>query len=200
LENPTCRWSTLVCKEAGVDPFSADCAAQAEAASEDFANCCIREADDPFASPLVQERAWTSPIWYRPESIASVEGTITFGVERGDDALELTIRIGRLPPEIDTEPFKLEVALTDDDEIYRVDIPASAIASSDQPTGVEELDAVSLVVEEDGSATLSLEASGLDLSNADRVEHAVKVSVMTSAYEGHQTRFWRTSGDQLFVD
>lgn len=200
LENPTCRWSTLVCKEQGVDPFSDDCAAQAEAVGGDFTNCCIREADDPFASPLIQERAWTSPIWYRPESIASVEGTLTFGAEEGGDSFELAIRIGRLPPELDTEPFDLRVALTDDDEIYRAVIPASAIASPGSPSGIEGLDAVSFTVEEDGSATLSLEASGLDLASADRVDHAVTVSVTTSAFEGHHTRFWRSVGDQLVLD
>jgi hypothetical protein len=74
LENPTCRWSTLQCQAAGVDPFADDCAAQAQAASEQaveagargdvFGTCCVAEAEEPFYSPLIQERAWTSPIWY----------------------------------------------------------------------------------------------------------------------------------------
>jgi hypothetical protein len=64
LENPSCRWSTWVCQRAGVDPFAPDCAAQA--AGGDFANCCLDEANDPFLTPVVQERAWTSPIWYAP--------------------------------------------------------------------------------------------------------------------------------------
>ena len=74
LEDPTCRWSTLQCQAAGVDPFADDCAAQAQAATEQaveagargdvFGTCCVAEAEEPFYSPLIQERAWTSPIWY----------------------------------------------------------------------------------------------------------------------------------------
>jgi hypothetical protein len=77
LENPTCRWSTFQCQAAGVNPFSPECSAQAESANaaaleagargEVWTNCCLDEAEQPFYSPLVQERAWTSPIWYRPE-------------------------------------------------------------------------------------------------------------------------------------
>ena len=74
LENPTCRWSTLQCQAAGVNPFSDDCeeraAAQTELAHERgaegdvYGKCCIAEEDEPFYSPVIQERAWTSPIWY----------------------------------------------------------------------------------------------------------------------------------------
>ena len=66
LENPSCRWSTYACKEAGVDPFATDCADQAEVQGRAFANCCLTESNDPFLSPTIQERAWTSPIWYDP--------------------------------------------------------------------------------------------------------------------------------------
>jgi len=74
LENPTCRWSTLQCQAAGVNPFAADCAAQAEAANDKaradgasgnvFGKCCTDPAEEPFYSPVIQERAWSSPIWY----------------------------------------------------------------------------------------------------------------------------------------
>ncbi len=71
LENPSCRWSTRVCKAIGVDPFAADCAAvaAAKAATDpatEWANCCFDASTDPFITPVTQERAWTSPIWYRP--------------------------------------------------------------------------------------------------------------------------------------
>jgi hypothetical protein len=55
LENPTCRWSQRLCVDAGVD-----CAAP-ETYLPGFAGCCL-----PTHRPTVQERAWTSPIWYTP--------------------------------------------------------------------------------------------------------------------------------------
>ena len=76
LENPTCRWSTLQCRAAGVNPFADDCSAQAAAETarahergaqgDVYGKCCLREEEEPFYSPLLQERAWTSPIWYEP--------------------------------------------------------------------------------------------------------------------------------------
>lgn len=78
LDNPTCRWSTLQCKAAGVDPFASDCSAQAEAATakaqarggegDVYGKCCTDPATEPFYQPIIQERAWTSPIWYKPGS------------------------------------------------------------------------------------------------------------------------------------
>ena len=76
LENPTCRWSTGLCQAAGVNPFAEDCEARAANATakaveggargDVYGSCCLSEDEEPFYSPTVQERAWTSPIWYRP--------------------------------------------------------------------------------------------------------------------------------------
>jgi hypothetical protein len=55
LENPTCRWSQYVCIDARVD---CDDPASVPKA---LAGCCA-EAH----RPIIQERAWTSPIWYTP--------------------------------------------------------------------------------------------------------------------------------------
>ncbi len=73
LENPSCRWSTLQCMDVGVNPFADDCEAQASAADERFhaqgamgnvwGNCCLSADDQPFLSPTIQERAWSSPVW-----------------------------------------------------------------------------------------------------------------------------------------
>ena len=83
LENPSCRWSTLQCQAAGVNPFSPSCEEQAAKATERaqegsaigdvYGRCCLDEAEEPFYSPIIQERAWTSPVWYRPDS-APAEG------------------------------------------------------------------------------------------------------------------------------
>ncbi len=49
LENPTCRWSTWVCNRLPPAERPATCS-------------------DPNVPTTIQERAWTSPIWYRPAS------------------------------------------------------------------------------------------------------------------------------------
>jgi hypothetical protein len=55
LENPSCRWSQRLCVAAAVD-----CAAP-ETIKPGYEACC--SADH---RPVIQERAWTSPIWYQP--------------------------------------------------------------------------------------------------------------------------------------
>jgi hypothetical protein len=55
LENPSCRWSQYVCNAAGIT-----CEAGAEL-PEGLQACCSAEHQ-----PVLQERAWTSPIWYTP--------------------------------------------------------------------------------------------------------------------------------------
>jgi hypothetical protein len=48
LENPSCRWSAYKCNSLPPDQRPPSC-------------------NDPNVPKLIQERAWTSPIWYRPE-------------------------------------------------------------------------------------------------------------------------------------
>jgi hypothetical protein len=55
LENPTCRWSQQLCVNAGID-----CSNPADVPAG-YAGCCA-----PDHVKTVQERAWTSPIWYAP--------------------------------------------------------------------------------------------------------------------------------------
>lgn len=127
LENPSCRWSTVVCKQAGVDPLAPDCRAQAAAADPAFADCCLAEADDPFFSPLVQERAWSSPIWYRPEGIARQAGDI----RTAGGAIDLRVELAALPAHVDLASDPVTVELRDDDVIMRTPLPSRAVQVAD---------------------------------------------------------------------
>jgi hypothetical protein len=55
VENPSCRWSQRQCVAAKVD-----CSAP-ETIGEGFSGCCAADH-----RPVIQERAWSSPIWYAP--------------------------------------------------------------------------------------------------------------------------------------
>jgi hypothetical protein len=60
LEDPKCRWSVADCRAVGVDPFAASCDTSS---SNPYNECCASNID-----PVIQDRAWASPIWYRPAS------------------------------------------------------------------------------------------------------------------------------------
>ncbi len=55
VENPTCRWSQRMCVAAAVD------CARPETITEGYEGCCAAEH-----RPVIQERAWSSAIWYSP--------------------------------------------------------------------------------------------------------------------------------------
>ena len=55
IENPSCRWSTRICNGQKIDCSKAD------DMDKDAAICCSSEL-----TKTIQERAWTSPIWYTP--------------------------------------------------------------------------------------------------------------------------------------
>ena len=55
VENPRCRWSQYICNARGVD------CERPETIDTGLEGCCAAEH-----RPVIQERAWTSPIWYRP--------------------------------------------------------------------------------------------------------------------------------------
>lgn len=55
VENPSCRWSQRICIANSVDCSNPD------TIGAGLEGCCAAEH-----RPVIQERAWSSPIWYKP--------------------------------------------------------------------------------------------------------------------------------------
>jgi hypothetical protein len=195
LENPTCRWTTLVCKAAGVDPLSPQCAAQAAAAPPEFADCCLGTGNDPTAEPVIQERAWTSPIWYRPEGIMRVRGRVGFGRRPGKDNLTLHVWFGR-PDHVDLASEDLHLRVSDDDELLDVTIPAGWLRRR-RHGRLSGIGRVSATARHDGTVRLSLRTTRRDLTAADRSDHMITVALAAGTYRASSSRLWLARGAAL---
>jgi hypothetical protein len=194
LENPTCRWSTRVCRANGVDPLSADCATQAAAKGAPWGNCCLNPSNDKYLDPVVQERAWTSPIWYRPEAVGRLRAKLTSGAGAGADRLTLHLAMGAAAGDLDPSRFPLTLRITDDDEILAVTIPAGTLRQRGHrfalPSALGSLQALTLTLRGKSGASLDLQTQPTDLSRADRVEHMVTIALESGNYETSDTRLW----------
>ena len=174
LEVPTCRWSTRTCKEQGVDPFASDCAAQAARAGEAFADCCLTR--EQGVEPVVQERTWSSPIWYRPESIVALSGGIARGRDGRTGRLDLVVVPGRLPGEVLQGAAPLTVTVSSGAVVARVAYAAGAVPLAEDVSGRTVL------------RVLSDEA---DLSALGAGDATLRVQLESGAYRAEHVRRWR---------
>lgn len=58
IENPTCRWTTRACVASGIR------CREGELVPDHLEYCC-----EEGVAKLVQERAWSSPIWFQPKDV-----------------------------------------------------------------------------------------------------------------------------------
>ena len=194
LENPSCRWSTYVCNS-----LALDCAVPASVPAE-YAECC-----NPAVPKTIQERAWSSPIWYRPEGLARLRGKVSFGNTPGHDQLQLTLALGALPPGFDVATQDLVVSLQDDDTVFSVTVPAGAMqqpapghlvwpAAAANAAGVRSLE---IQTRPGGDATLRLRTLPGSLANADRTDHFMQLTVRAGTAEITTTPLWTATARRL---
>ncbi|MDX2169518.1 MAG: DUF3604 domain-containing protein [Deltaproteobacteria bacterium] len=191
LENPTCRWSTIHCNAQGVD-----CSGPV---SPEYAECC-----NPAVPKTIQERAWSSPIWYRPEGLVRMRGKLTLrGAAR--DGLDLELRFAAPPAGLDLATQALVVTLGDDDEIFRVTLPAGTLqqtrpgrwAFSDRTGSLGGVRSAAYVEHGSGQATLRLRAARLDLGAADRVDHFIALGVRAGSWQVDEAALWESTSARL---
>jgi hypothetical protein len=199
LENPTCRWSTRLCRDAGVDPLDAACETQAAAAGSPYEVCCWDEASDAFLQPIIQERAWTSPIWYRPDAIARRRGVVKRGRRPGRGAISLSVRLGRLPADFDPAAAATTLRLADQTTLLDVMIPSGAFRATRGgrrwvlPRAAKiapPLTRAVVKVRRDGQVDFKVRAARLELDDLEAADHAVHFEVAVGDHRAEYQRRW----------
>jgi hypothetical protein len=194
LENPTCRWSTYLCNQA-----SLDCNDPATIPSG-YGECC-----NPAVAKTIQERAWSSPIWYHPEGIARVRAQVRFGTTPAHDVLDLGLNLGAIPGGYNPASSSLTVTVSDDDDVYAVTIPpgtlqpvrAGRYVYNDASGGLGGIRSLRLQQRGPGRVVFRLRTVPTALAAADRVDHFVQLSLRTGTTEITTTPLWHFNGRTL---
>jgi uncharacterized protein DUF3604 len=195
LENPTCRWSTYLCHAQGID------CTDPSSVPAGYGECC-----NPAVAKTIQERAWSSPIWYRPEGVSHMRGKVQFKDLPQHDVLSLEVDLGGTPAGLDPSAQDLTIAVRDDDDVFRVTIPAGTLRQvganrftwSDSSGSLGGLRTLRLQPRGTGVA-LRLRTVPMDLAAADRTDHFVEVSLHAGTASLTTTQLWRAGGKSLAV-
>jgi hypothetical protein len=183
LENPTCRWSTYVCNANNID-----CSTTPPAA---FALCC-----DVRFPKTIQERSWSSPIWYRPEGLGPVQASVRYGRRPGTDRLKLKTTLAQGASH-DLSAEDVTITVTDDDTVFSVTIPAGRFRNG-KVWNFGNVKYAKFSQRGTEAAKLSLRTVPMDLSHADKVDHMVEVAVHVGpTFETSQSRLWTFDGRAL---
>lgn len=194
LENPSCRWSTYLCNS-----LHLDCSVPASVPAE-YAECC-----NPAVAKTIQERAWSSPIWYRPEGLTRLRGKLSFGRDPQRDMLQLQVTFGALPPGFDVRTQELVIALQDDDEVFRVAVPAGFLQEEtpghfiwrDRAGNLSGVRSLDLTVKPGGPAVLRLRTLPRAFPNADRTDHFMELTVRAGTAEVRAAPLWSATSHRL---
>ncbi len=196
LENPSCRWTTYVCNAQGVD-----CADPASVPA-DYQLCCSQELPK-----TVQERAWSSPIWYRPESVAKLKAVAKVRGQ-GQDSLVLKATLSRRPMALAPETEDITVELHDDDTIFAVTIAAGTMVEKkagrkyvlkDSTGALAGVRKAVIKIDRRLQAKLKIKAANIDLSTADLSDHFVRTTLQAGDFRAEHVRLWRGSRRTLGV-
>jgi hypothetical protein len=174
-----------------VDPFAGTCAEQAAGLGAPWDFCCLGPSNDAFFSPVVQERAWTSPIWYRPAGVTRLRGAVKFARRHGRDTVKIAARLGRVPAGFDPAASGLVVQVG---TLWAADAPAPAWRATKRGwklTGdVPGLGRGSIRVRGDGTVDVKVRSAPLDLSVVAREPQEVTVALEQGTYVAEHTRRW----------
>jgi hypothetical protein len=193
LENPVCRWSTRLCNDLAVD------CSDPQSVPSQYAECC-----GTLVEKTIQERAWTSPIFYQPEGFG-VKGDMRLRGS-GADTLLLHLTIGRVSSDIDPTANDLTLTVTDDDVVYTATLPAGTMVEKrpgrryvfrDAAGSIAGIKAATLRVNGKGTGKLTFKAKALALDNADASDHRVDVQLVSGAYDETDSRYWAFAKGRL---
>lgn len=188
LENETCRWSALQCNELGVD------CSEPGSVPPRLAACC----DDTVAKTL-QERAWSSPIYFEPSGLGSTKGTIRFGDGSDPGRIDLDLVLGAGVVH-DLAAHPLTVSLSDAGTIWQATLPAGSFVDGRyaDPSGANGgVTAASFETGDDGASRLVIEAIAPPLPEQERLDHMVEVRVTIADWSSAQSRLWTAADGTL---
>jgi hypothetical protein len=193
LENPVCRWSTYLCNSLGVD-----CGTPGSV-PPNYAACC-----SPLWPKTIQERAWSSPIFYRPESFSRFRARLHLN-GGGEDWLRIVATLGKAPAALDPNTEAISLSLTDDDTIYAATLPAGTMQENkpgakwsyfDRTGAIDGIRRMTLRIGPRG-ARLLLRTVKLSLANADATEHFIHSTLAVGRFEAEHVRLWQPRGASL---
>ena len=178
-----------------------DCA-DPESVPDEFRLCC-----DDAVPDVIQERAVTSPIFYRPEGVAKLKGRVRYGPVRDANVLKLNATLGAIPADFDPNQNDLTIRVSDDDEVYAVTIPAGTMRQSGSngfvyrdPSGsLAGLDKATVKFTRGGQLRLRLRTVPMALAAMDRTDHMVDIEIRIGNYAARHSRRWASRLNRVFT-